>query len=113
MIGAKGVATRIPAQDLERARIWYAENLDLHPVEERPGGLRYVIGQGEFAIFRSAGSSDGSFTQIAITVEDLRATVEDLRRRGVKLMEYSEPALLTREGIAEIDGNYPSKGKGE
>jgi catechol 2,3-dioxygenase-like lactoylglutathione lyase family enzyme len=36
------VATRLPAQDLERARAFYAEKLGLEPVEEREGGLRHV-----------------------------------------------------------------------
>ncbi|HKF91389.1 MAG TPA: VOC family protein, partial [Acidimicrobiia bacterium] len=35
------VSTRLPAQDLERARTFYAEKLGLEPVEEREGGLRY------------------------------------------------------------------------
>jgi len=38
------VASRIPAQDLRRARSFYAEKLGLEPVEERPGGLRYRCG---------------------------------------------------------------------
>ncbi len=33
------VATRLPAQDLERARRWYRDKLGLDPAEERPGGL--------------------------------------------------------------------------
>ena len=35
------VATRLPAQDLQRARAFYAEKLGLEPSEERPGGLLY------------------------------------------------------------------------
>jgi catechol 2,3-dioxygenase-like lactoylglutathione lyase family enzyme len=34
------IAVRLPAQDLERARRFYAEKLGLHPIEEREGGLR-------------------------------------------------------------------------
>lgn len=80
--GAKGVAVRIPAKDLARARNRYAEKLGLHPVEERPGGLRYVIGNGEFSIFESAGASDGAFTQLAIDVDDIRAATAELRDRA-------------------------------
>jgi catechol 2,3-dioxygenase-like lactoylglutathione lyase family enzyme len=35
------VATRLPAQDLDRARAFYAEKVGLEPVDERPGGLLY------------------------------------------------------------------------
>jgi catechol 2,3-dioxygenase-like lactoylglutathione lyase family enzyme len=112
-LNAKSVAGRLPAKDLERARQWYAEMLDLHPAEERPGALLYVIGNGEFAIFQSAGKSDGSFTQLAITVADVNAAAAQLRARGVVLEEYDTPPLVTHDGIADIEGNYPSKGKGE
>ena len=41
------VAARIPVQDLQRARAFYAEMLGLEPSEERPGGLLYRCGEGE------------------------------------------------------------------
>jgi catechol 2,3-dioxygenase-like lactoylglutathione lyase family enzyme len=40
------VATRLPAQNLERARAYYAEKLGLEPLEQREGGLRYVCAAG-------------------------------------------------------------------
>jgi hypothetical protein len=51
---------------------------------------------------------------MAWEVEDLHATVTELRRRGVVFEEYDLPGLKTVGGIAEVQGNYPSKGgKGE
>ena len=41
------------------------------------------------------------------------AAVEELRARGVVFEEYDVPGLTTMDGIAEIEGNYPSKGVGE
>src|SRR4030095_7258162 len=93
------VATRLPVQDLERARLFYAEKLSLEPVEERPGGLLYHCGSGSFALFISSGASSGDFTQMAFEVTDLKATVAALRARGVKFEEYDLPALKTVEGI--------------
>ena len=108
------IATRLPAQDLERARAFYAEKLGLEPVEERPGGLRYRCANGEFAVFESAGASPGSFTQMGWEVDDIEATVAALRERGVRFEEVDLPGLRTVDGIAEVSGNYPSKGgKGE
>ncbi|MCF6524185.1 VOC family protein [Streptomyces sp. JJ36] len=104
------VATRLPAQDLERARRFYAERLGLEPVDERPGGLLYRCGGVEFALFRSAGASPGTFTQMGWEVDDLDAVVADLRRRGVEFEEVDLPGLRTSDGIAEVEGNYPSKG---
>jgi catechol 2,3-dioxygenase-like lactoylglutathione lyase family enzyme len=104
------VATRIPVQDLDRARRFYADKLGLEPSEERPGGLRYRCASGEFALFASGGASPGTFTQMAWEVDDLRATVAELKERGVVFEEVDLPGLKTVDDIAEVAGNYPSKG---
>jgi catechol 2,3-dioxygenase-like lactoylglutathione lyase family enzyme len=113
MLQETHVATRIPARDLDRARRFYAEKLALEPSEERLGGLLYRCASGEFALFESAGASSGTFTQMTWQVEDIEAVVAGLRGRGVVFDEYDVPGLTTVDGIAEVDGNYPSKGRGE
>ena len=114
MLSSGRTATRLPAQDLERARRFYSEKLGLEPVEERPGGLLYRCGDGEFALFASAGASSGDHTQMGWEVDDIEATVQELRSRGVEFEEYDFPGIRTVDGIADIEGNYPSKGgKGE
>jgi catechol 2,3-dioxygenase-like lactoylglutathione lyase family enzyme len=110
MLNDGGVAARVPAQDLERARAFYAEKLGLEPSEERPGGLLYRCARGEFALFESAGAPSGSHTQMAWEVDDIEATVAELRRRGVVFEDYDVPGLTTVDGIAAVAGNYPSKG---
>ncbi len=110
MLEGYTVATRLPAQDLDRARTWYAEKLGLTPTEERPGGLLYRCGDNtKFALFASGGEPSGSHTQMAFTVDDLPAVMAELRGRGVVFEEYD----YTVDGIADIDGNYPSAGTGE
>jgi catechol 2,3-dioxygenase-like lactoylglutathione lyase family enzyme len=108
------VATRLPAQDLERARRFYSEQLGLEPSEEREGGLLYRVGEGVFALFESSGASSGEFTQMGWEVDDIAATVAELKDRGVAFEEIDAPGLRTVDGIADVQGNYPSKGgKGE
>jgi catechol 2,3-dioxygenase-like lactoylglutathione lyase family enzyme len=97
-----GFATRLPAQDLERARRFYADKLGLEPVEERPGGLLYRCGGAEFALYESTGASPGTFTQGGFSVEDLDATMADLKARGL--------VFADEFGIVDVEGNYPSKG---
>ena len=113
MLAGAQVSTRLPATDLERARRFYSEKLGLEPVEERPGGLRYQCGESSFALFESAGSASGTHTQMAWDVDDIEAAVAALRARGVVFEEYDTPGLTTRNGVADIAGNYPSKGVGE
>lgn len=109
LVGA-AVATRLPAQDLDRARAYYAEKLGLEPVETRPGGLRYECGAGAFSIFQSSGQASGEHTQMAWQVDDLDVVVSELRGRGVVFEEVNAPGMCTVDGIAEVDGNYPSDG---
>ena len=113
MLRDSHVSTRLPAQDLDRARAFYAEKLGLEPAEERPGGLRYQCGSGQFSLFASAGRASGDHTQMAFTVDDLGAVVAELRRRGVEFEEVDVPGLRTVDGIAQVEGNYPSAGTGE
>ena len=114
MLESARVATRLPAQDLDRARRFYAEKLGLEPTDERPGGLLYRFAKGEFALYSSAGTAPGTFTQMGFEVDDLEAAVAELGRRGVVFEEVDLPGLQTTDGIAEVEGNYPIKGaKGE
>jgi catechol 2,3-dioxygenase-like lactoylglutathione lyase family enzyme len=104
------VAGRLPAQDLDRARVFYSEKLGLEPADERPGGLLYRMADGEFALFASGGAPSGEHTQMAFEVEDIEATVAELKSRGVVFEEYDVPGMTTHGGIADIEGQYPSKG---
>jgi catechol 2,3-dioxygenase-like lactoylglutathione lyase family enzyme len=114
MLADARCAARLPAQDLDRARRFYADKLGLEPVEERAGGLLYrPAGGGEFGVFLSAGASPGTFSQMGFEVDDLDAVVRVLRERGVVFEDVDLPGLETTDGIATIDGNYPSKGRGE
>ncbi|WP_405871303.1 MULTISPECIES: VOC family protein [unclassified Streptomyces] len=110
MLARGRVATRLPAQDLERARRFYSERLGLQPVDERPGGLLYRCGGVEFVLFRSTGAATGAFTQMAWTVDDIETVVAELKRRGVVFEDVDVPGFHTTDSIAEVEGNYPSKG---
>lgn len=107
------VATRLPARDLARARRWYSEKLGLDPVEERPGGLRYRCGTTYFVVFQSTGRASGESTQMGWEVDDIESTVADLESRGVAFEAVDVPGMKTVDGIADVEGNYPSKGTGE
>ena len=112
LAGGRAIA-KLPAQDLERARAFYRDKLGLVPVEERDGGLRYVVASGEFHLFLSTGSASGESTQIGFEVEDLNAVVAELRSRGVVFEAIDAPAYEVVDGMIEVDDNYPSKGRGE
>ncbi|HET9139746.1 VOC family protein [Actinophytocola sp.] len=113
MLNDSEVSARLPAQDLARARAFYADKLGLEPVEERPGGLLYRCGGGSFALYETVNRPSGQHTQLSWMVADIAATVDRLRGRGVVFEEVDLPGLRTVDGIAEVAGQYPSLGTGE
>jgi catechol 2,3-dioxygenase-like lactoylglutathione lyase family enzyme len=104
MLENTSVYATIPAQDLERAKSYYADKLGLKPAEERPEGLRYRGTNGEFLLFQSTGAASGEHTQLGWDVDDVEAAVEELRGRGVVFEEYDLPGFKTVNGVAEIAG---------
>jgi catechol 2,3-dioxygenase-like lactoylglutathione lyase family enzyme len=105
--------TRLPAVDLDRARRWYHDKLGLVPAEERDGGLMYRLESGVFCLFASTGRSSGTFTQLALNVDDIDAVVAELRDRGVQFEDVDLPGFRSVDGIVEVPGNYRSKGTRE
>jgi hypothetical protein len=85
----------------------------LTPAEERDGGLMYRLESGVFCLFASTGRSSGTFTQLALNVDDIDAVVAELRDRGVQFEDVDLPGFSTVDGIVEVPGNYPSKGTRE
>jgi catechol 2,3-dioxygenase-like lactoylglutathione lyase family enzyme len=98
------VSATIPAQDMDRARSFYADKLGLKPAEEAPEGLRYRCGSGEFLLFPSSGQASGAFTQLGWDVDDLEAVMGELRANGVVFEEYDQPGFKSVNGIVEIAG---------
>jgi catechol 2,3-dioxygenase-like lactoylglutathione lyase family enzyme len=109
VLADSNVAARIPAQDLRRARSFYADKLGLEPVEERPGGLRYRCGNGEFALFESAGAAAGDHTQMAWEVDDLQETIAELRERGVIFGDTTCPDSRRSTGLPRSKGTIPAR----
>lgn len=95
-------AAALPAQDIVRAKAWYAEKLGLKPSGFDPmGGALYELSGGTgFLLFQSSGKPSGTHTQMAVELQDFDATVRDLKAKGVKFEDYDLPGLKTVDGIA-------------
>ena len=105
--------TKLPVQDLDRARRFYRDRLGLDPVEERDGGLRYVCGATEFHLFVSSGAASGASTQLGFEVADIDGVVADLRSRGLEFERFDMADLEVEGDVVVVPDNYPSKGTGE
>ena len=95
-------STTLPAEDLKRARAFYEEKLGLETElrADMPEGLFVHAGKGSLIVLYQRGRATAENTALTFEVEDLEATVTDLRDHGVKLEEYDFPGLKTVDGIA-------------
>ena len=102
MLADQPLIPPIPVTDIDRARVWYADKLDLTPVSEVPGqALAYRTGAGQsMLLFLSDEAGAVEHQLVAWRVDDLEAEVSELRRRGVQFEEYDQPDLRTIDGIA-------------
>jgi mannose-6-phosphate isomerase-like protein (cupin superfamily) len=90
---------KLPARDVERARAFYAERLNLTPIGEHNSHLFYELGGSHFMVYPSGGAASGTHDQLGFVVEDVESAVATLRSNGVIFEEY-EPPL----GASAIDG---------
>jgi catechol 2,3-dioxygenase-like lactoylglutathione lyase family enzyme len=97
-------AATLPASDLTRARAFYEQTLGLEVEEESPSGVQYRAGTGALFVYPSEFAGTNQATAASFEVDDIEATVADLRGRGVTFEEYDFPGLKTEKGIADLEG---------
>jgi predicted enzyme related to lactoylglutathione lyase len=99
----KKCATMLPASDVERAKQWYADTLDLKPNAEDPSGVQYLAGDGtEFWVYPSEFAGTNQATAMGFMAKDLNAEMDALKARGVTFEEYDIPGAKTVGGIHEF-----------
>jgi catechol 2,3-dioxygenase-like lactoylglutathione lyase family enzyme len=89
------IYAKLPAQDVGRAKDFYAEKLGLEPYGERHNHLYYQAGGAYFMVFPSMGNPSGSHDQLGLVVEDVAAEVARLKARGVEFESYPPPPGVT------------------
>lgn len=86
----RSVYGKLPAQDVERARVFWSDKLGFEPARENHGHLFYECGGVSFLVFPSSGSPSGTHDQLGFVVDDVVVEVERLRERGIAF-EAFEP----------------------
>jgi catechol 2,3-dioxygenase-like lactoylglutathione lyase family enzyme len=104
VLGDHPIRATIPATDMARARVFYADTLGLKVVEENPEGIEFESGGVRFGIFPTRATAGSGATVATWEVQDLEAEVSELQSRGVQFDEYDLPDFKTVNGIAEIEG---------
>jgi catechol 2,3-dioxygenase-like lactoylglutathione lyase family enzyme len=93
------VVATVAVTDLDRAKTFFHEQLDLPILEETPFAIRFGAGKGtQFSVRR--GQPNSGQTAAHFEVADLDAAVRDLLARGVPFQDYETPK--TTNFIAQI-----------
>lgn len=92
------IYAKLPAQDVERAKGFYADKLGLEPYGERHNHVYYEFSGAHLIIFPSTGNPSGTHDQLGLVVENLEAEVARLKARGVSFESYPPPPRATTTG---------------
>jgi catechol 2,3-dioxygenase-like lactoylglutathione lyase family enzyme len=92
----------IAVSDLDVAKEFYGGKLGLTPADDPPGlAVRYGTAAGTwFLVYQSTFAGTAKSTAMRFEVDDIEATVDELRTRGVVFEDYNLPGVKTVEGIA-------------
>ena len=91
----------LPVSDIDRAKAFYSEKLDLKPTEVlADGGAYYQTGNVKFLLYPSGFAGTNQATAAGWEVDDVETVVADLQSRGVVFEEYDFDELKTENGIA-------------
>jgi catechol 2,3-dioxygenase-like lactoylglutathione lyase family enzyme len=108
MLGDQPVFPILLATDLDAARAFYHDTLGLDILREDPGDrIVFRCGAGtQLAVTLSTTGTADSQTQLAWRVPDIRAAVDELRARGVRIEEYEAPDPVTTDGVADMGHSW-------
>jgi catechol 2,3-dioxygenase-like lactoylglutathione lyase family enzyme len=97
MLGDVTVHPVLAVNDMEAARNFYEQTLGLKKINEDPGGIYYESGQSKVLVYESQYAGTNQATAAGWEVDDVEATVESLRQKGVTFERYDIPGM-TRDG---------------
>ena len=97
------VTCMLPVKDLPRARRFYEESLGLAAGAAKPDGkFVYRCGGTEIALFPKPDGTKAEHTAISFRVDDIAATIRDLKSRGVVFADYDLPGFKTEEHVCVL-----------
>ncbi len=95
------------SMDLGASRAFYHDTLGLDVMADDADRIVLRCGGGTQLVvtLSTTGTSDPQ-TQMAWRVPDIRAAIDDLRARGVRIEEYVEPDPVTVDGVADMGHSW-------
>jgi catechol 2,3-dioxygenase-like lactoylglutathione lyase family enzyme len=107
MLGKKDAIATAAVKDLETARRFYEDKLDLKPIQPEGNGLvTYRTGGSSLLVYTSQFAGTNQATTVTWGVgKDFDDIVQSLRSKGVSFEHYDGLPGLTREGDVHRGGD--------
>lgn len=107
MLSEHPTYTILLSQDLDASRTFYHDVLGLEILREDLGEgveerIVFKTANGRLVLSKSTVGTSDTQTQMAWIVPDIRAALDDLRSRGVKIEDYEAPDPVTVDGVADL-----------
>jgi catechol 2,3-dioxygenase-like lactoylglutathione lyase family enzyme len=105
MLADARVEAAIPTSNLSRGQEFYEGLLGLQPAGAHTPGVDVVYecgGGTRLLVYEHPGTGFPAHTAAHFVVDDVHATVQELRGRGVRFDEYDLPELKTVDGVATV-----------
>ena len=111
MLAENPCYTILLSRDLDASRTFYHVVLGLEILREDLGEgveerIVFKTANGRLILSKSTVGTSDTQTQMAWIVPDIRAAIEDLRSRGVRIEEYVAPDPVTVDGIADMGHSW-------
>ena len=118
MLANASVTTMLPVIDMTRARAFYEKCLGFTPSGSKPDGkFLYQVGGSTLALFPKPEGTKAEHTAVSFQVEDIAASIVELKKAGVVFENYDFPDFKTVDHVCvlgaekaawfkDTEGNY-------
>ena len=103
MLSESRIGANVPVSNLDEAIAFYEGKLGLTLFERgEDGNYARFSGSGEtrLGVYVSGTAGKARHTLVSFVVDDVRASVDELRGHGVVFEEYDTPGMKTEDGVA-------------
>jgi predicted enzyme related to lactoylglutathione lyase len=98
MLGERDVTTMVPVKDAGEAAMFYEQALGLTRLDSSPTVIRYRSGSTTLIVYESQTAGTNQGTTALWTVDDLEATVRELKASGVTFEHYDDLPGVAPDG---------------
>ena len=105
-LGSQDAIVTLAVSDLDAARKFYEETLGLHPAgHQEEGTLSYQTAKATIFVYPSQYAGTNQATAVTWIVDDVEATVNELKAKGVAFEHYDNLPDLKVVGDLHVSGD--------